>query len=271
MTIGPTALHGDARSLDALRASAAREPKAALREAARQFEALFMQELVKSMRQATMSAGLLDNSGTQLGTELLDMQFANKLTGMPGGLAEAIARQLERQAGAARAPSASAAPFPIPTRQAAFVAQHGEAARAAEATTGIPAAFMIAQAAHESGWGQREIRNACGMSAHNLFGLKAGAGWKGSVAEVTTTEFVDGQPHKVTARFRAYDSYSAAFADYARLMKDSPRYRHVLAAASSAEGFAQGLQRAGYATDPNYADKLSRVIETTLRVQGARG
>jgi flagellar protein FlgJ len=128
---------------------------------------------------------------------------------------------------------------------------------------------MIAQAAHESGWGQRDIRNADGSPSHNLFGIKAGALWKGAVAEVTTTEYVDGQARKVTAKFRAYASADESFRDYAKLMKDSPRYAQVLADAASAHGFAQGLQRAGYATDPGYADKLTRVINTTLRVQRA--
>jgi flagellar protein FlgJ len=128
---------------------------------------------------------------------------------------------------------------------------------------------MVAQAAHESGWGKHEIRNADGSSSHNLFGIKAGAGWKGKVAQVTTTEVVDGQPRKVVAKFRAYASYDESFRDYAQMMKDNPRYSKVVAAGSSAQGFAQGLQRAGYATDPAYADKLTRVINTTLRMQRA--
>ena len=130
---------------------------------------------------------------------------------------------------------------------------------------------MVAQAAHESGWGRREIKNADGSTSFNVFGIKAGAGWKGPVAEVTTTEYEGGVARKVTAKFRAYSSYEESFKDYARLMKDSPRYSQVMASASTGSatpaGFAQGLQRAGYATDPAYADKLTRVINTTLRLQ----
>lgn len=271
----------DTRSIDALRASAARDPKAAIREAAKQFEALFMQQLMKSMREATMSSGLLDNEGSKLGTEMLDTQFATKMAGLPGGLSDVIARQLARQMGgaddAATAPAAGAnapgdgqaATVKLSSAQSMFVAGHTASARAAEAETGIPAAFMVAQAAHESGWGRREIRHADGTSAHNLFGIKAGAGWKGPVAEVTTTEYVDGQARKVTAKFRAYASYADSFRDYARLMKTSPRYADVLANASTAQGFAQGLQKAGYATDPAYAEKLTRVINTTLQLQRA--
>jgi flagellar protein FlgJ len=276
-------------SIAELRSAAARDPKAAIRETAKQFEALFMQQLMKSMREATMASGMLDNEGTKLGTEMLDSQYALKMTGLPGGLTDAIARQLERQmgTGSAAAPAASPAggvplaptlspATPLSRKQVEFVQQHGVAARAAEAQSGIPAAFMIGQAAHESGWGRQEIRNADGSSARNLFGIKAGAGWNGPVAEITTTEYVDGVAQKVTAKFRAYASYEESFRDYARMLKDSPRYAAVAARAAqgaasvaSAAGFAQGLQRAGYATDPAYADKLARVINTTMRVQRA--
>jgi flagellar protein FlgJ len=274
----------DARSLDTLRGVAAKDPKAAIKEAAKQFEAIFMQQLMKSMREATMSSGMLDNSGTQMGTEMLDTQFATKMTGLPGGLGDVIARQLERQMGVAPAAKAVAgAPYTtgvgadiaISRRQAQFVSSHGAEARQAEAASGIPAAFMVGQAAHESAWGQREIRNADGSPSHNLFGIKAGAGWNGPVAEITTTEYVNGDAQKVTAKFRSYASYADAFQDYAKMLKESPRYADAMAQASAAapsvQGFAQSLQRAGYATDPAYAEKLTRVINTALRAQRAAG
>src|SRR5438552_2768054 len=89
----------DTHSIDSLRSRAATDPKAAIKEVAKQFEALFMQELMKSMRaaQESMASGMFDNSGTKMGTEMLDTQFATKMTGLRGGLSEAIARQLERQ------------------------------------------------------------------------------------------------------------------------------------------------------------------------------
>ncbi len=266
-------------STDALRARAATDPRAAVKEAAKQFEAIFMQELMKSMRQATLASGMLDNAGTKLGSDMLDTQFATQMTGMPGGLSDLIARQLERQMGAPASASAAAKPVSGTARaadftalngqqrQIAFVQTHREAAQEAQAATGIPATFMLAQAAHESGWGQREIKNADGSTANNLFGIKAGAGWKGAVAEVTTTEYVDGQARKTVQRFRAYASASDSFRDYARLMNGNSRYSQVLASGGDAQSFAQGLQAAGYATDPAYADKLARVINTTLRVQ----
>ncbi|MDO9313933.1 MAG: flagellar assembly peptidoglycan hydrolase FlgJ [Burkholderiaceae bacterium] len=282
----------DTRALAALRNSASHDPKAAIKETAKQFETMFMQQLMKGMRdaQAAMSSGLMENSATKLGTEMLDTEYAKQMSGAPGGLADVIARQLERQmVGSMPADAAGAVPRVAPNsvpaagvplsslglksgaRQVDFVQRHTDAARAAEAQTGIPAGYMVAQAAHESGWGKREILNANGSSSFNVFGIKAGASWSGPVAEVTTTEYVNGEARKVTAKFRSYDSYDAAFSDYARLMKESPRYSGVMAQASTgtvtAAGFAQGLQKAGYATDPAYADKLTRVINTTLRLQ----
>jgi peptidoglycan hydrolase FlgJ len=298
---------GDVRGLANLRNTASTDPKAAVREAAKQFEGIFMQQLMKSMRDASAGSGMLDNAGTKLGTEMLDTQFATQMTGLRGGLSEVIARQLERQldqqvsdplaniaADAARTtaretPSTPITKAPIPRdgltrdaapakaenlsakeRQMSFLRQHGDAAKAAEAATGIPANFMVAQAAHESGWGRHEIRHRDGSTSFNVFGIKAGANWKGPVAEVTTTEVVNGQPQKVKAKFRAYGSYEEAFTDYAQMMKNNPRYAKVVGNnASSAQNFAQGLQRAGYATDPGYADKLTRMINTTLRLQRA--
>lgn len=278
-------LASDTRSIDALRANAARDPKAVIKEAAKQFESLFMHELMKSMRQATLSSGLLDNAGSQMGTEMLDSQFSSQMAGLPGGLSEVIARHLARQmAGgddAVARPGAAPLSAGKPPRegaaraaelssgQAGFVQQHLHDARVAQAQSGIPASFMVAQAAHESAWGQREIRHADGSTSHNLFGIKAGAHWKGPVAEVTTTEVVDGQARKVKASFRAYGSYAESFNDYARLITDNPRYRDVLAQTGSAQGFSSELQRAGYATDPQYADKLTRTINATLRLQRA--
>lgn len=280
-------LNSDFRALAMLRNTAATDPKTAVKEAAKQFEGIFMQQLMKSMREASMSSGMLDNAGTKMGTEMLDTQFANKMTGLAGGLSEVIARQLDRQLGeplaniAAEAAAAAGSTKPQTAREAAaalsslngkdrqigFLKLHDGAAKAAEAATGIPARFMVAQAAHESGWGRHEIKNSDGSTSFNVFGIKAGSSWKGPVAEVTTTEYVNGQPHKGKAKFRAYASYEEAFTDYARMMKNNPRYSKVVAGASSAQGFAQGLQKAGYATDPAYADKLTRMINTTLRLQ----
>ena len=283
--VSPLGLAGDARNLQALRNDAARDPKAVAKEAAKQFEALFMQELMKSMRAAQMSSGLFDNDASRMGTEMLDAQLAVSFAGRPGSLSEMLAKQLERQMGLnpGPIPKPDAKPLTVPSAStssesaertpripekaaAAFIDRHERAAAAAERASGIPATFMLAQAGHESGWGRREIVRSDGAPTHNLFGIKAGANWKGAVAEVTTTEYVGGQSKQMVQRFRAYASYDESFADYAALMKQQ-RYQAVRAAGTDAQAFATGLQRAGYATDPRYADKLTGAIAAAQRVR----
>lgn len=298
-SISPSNAHSlaaDAQSLGNLRMEAGKNTPAAIRETAKQFESLFMRELMKSMREATMKSGMLDSAGGDLGTDLLDQQFAVQMSGQPGGLSDMIALQLTRQmagvpkdggAGASGVTSAAASAnkstrssLPptsasaigrttrAPTEtQSNFVQQHSQVANEVERATGIPASFMLGQAGHETGWGKFEIKHKGGATSHNLFGIKAGAGWTGKVAEVTTTEYVNGVAQKGKARFRAYDSYADAFKDYARMINESPRYAKVREQTNSAYAFASGLQKAGYATDPNYAAKLSRAINTTLQIR----
>ncbi len=291
----------DVNALAQTRAQARQDPQAALKDAARQFEAVFLQMVLKSMRDATPQDGLFDNEQSRLFQSMLDQQLAQTLSASgTTGLARLIEQQLGRGL-AAGAPAAGAAPTGVlpaaPTRlpqpaaapalpfaatpaadspPAGRVAGAGTPARefvdrlwshASEAsrTTGIPAHFMIAQAALETGWGRAELRHADGSPTHNLFGIKAGRNWQGAVAEATTTEYVNGVEQKKVERFRAYSSYAEAFRDYASLLGTSPRYAAVLNAQDAA-GFARGLQQAGYATDPMYAAKLERIIGgATLR------
>jgi len=281
-TSSPNALAADGRSLNALKLNAGQDSPAAIKEAAKQFESLFMRELIKSMREATMKSGMMDNAGSDLGTDLLDQQLAVTMSGQPGGLSELIAKQLSKQVTSADGSTGKSASVHglgnyTPTvhsnptvSQSDFVQRHSEAAKRVEQATGLPASYMIGQAGHESGWGRKEIKNADGSTSFNLFGIKAGAGWNGKVAEITTTEYVNGQPQKVVAKFRAYSSYEESFKDYAKLINESPRYANARQQTSSPLAFADGLKRAGYATDPDYANKLSRAINTTLRLQRAQ-
>jgi flagellar protein FlgJ len=134
--------------------------------------------------------------------------------------------------------------------------------------TGLPPHFIIGQAALESGWGSREIKARDGSTTHNLFGVKAGRSWSGETAAAKTTEFVAGVKEKVVDKFRQYSSYGEAFKDYANLLKGNPRYAAVLQAGNDPHAFAQGLQKAGYATDPAYASKLTRIITGSVMRQG---
>jgi flagellar protein FlgJ len=228
---------------------------------------------------------MLDNAGSDLGNDLLDQQFAQQMSGQPGGLSDLIAAQLTRQAKAlgdataaqqkaatttdTTAPSAtrSKGTRPPTAGQVEFVGKLSSIADKVEKETGIPASYMIGQAGHETAWGQHEIKNKGGSPSYNLFGIKATPGWTGKVAEVTTTEFVNGVAEKKVAKFRSYGSYEESFRDYAKLVGDSPRYAKVKAQGSTPQAFASGLQKAGYATDPEYAAKLSRAINTTLQLR----
>jgi flagellar protein FlgJ len=288
----------DSRSLDALRSDAAKDPRAATRQAAVQFESMFMSMVMKSMRDATMKAdggeGGAGSSGQDNFTGMLDGQMAKQFAGRPQGLADMIEKQLTRhmqnlpavsETNAAAAAAANAATAARPaaahgaanatgtgqSRQAEFIQRMMPHAKAAEQATGVPASFILGQAALESGWGKGEIRNADGTPSFNLFGVKAGSGWKGGTADARTTEYEGGHAVKQVARFRNYGSYTEAFSDYARMLSDHPRYRGVVRTAGTAESFAGGMQRAGYATDPQYAAKLARTINHTLALQRAMG
>jgi flagellar protein FlgJ len=285
----------DTKGMAELRQSARAGSPEALKTAATQFEAMFVNMMMKSMRDATPQDGLFDNQQTKMFTTMLDQQTSQDIAKKGIGLADLLTRQLSRTlpaqdgAGAdpvARAlldqarlqrsieasggtPAAAGTVAPSTSKHAHVRAFHDKLAGHAEEASrasGIPAKFMLGQAALESGWGRREIKGRDGSNSHNLFGIKAGPDWKGRVVETATTEYVNGKPQVRVEKFRAYDSYADSFKDYARLLTSNPRYEKALAAASStdAAGFARNLQRAGYATDPGYATKLASIIKRTL-------
>jgi len=261
------------QSLDKLRAQAKQSPDQALKAAAQQFEAVFMNMMLKSMRDAAPQDGMFDNEQTKMFTGMLDQQLAQNMSSRGVGLADAMTKQLGRSLG-------SAAPAAFPPASSATQAGHVSAlpsaysenfqqnfvqrltpsALQASGETGVPAQLMLGQAALETGWGQREIRLPDGSNSYNLFGIKAGSNWNGKVAEVMTTEYHNGVPSKQVEKFRAYGSYAEAFSDYAHLLRDNPRYAGVIQQGQGAAAAAQALQSAGYATDPNYADKLVKVM-----------
>ena len=292
-----TSLAVDSRSLDRLKTQASADPATAGKEAARQFEALFMQSLIKSMRDATPKSDLFGGEESQTYTAMLDQQLAQSFAGRPGGLAEAIAKQIDRltskpggntaaskdgavpasdrkgvRAPGAVPPSSQAAPTAVgktvaTLEQQAFVDKLWQPALVAEKSTGIPARFIVAQAALETGWGKREIRQNDGTRSHNLFGIKATASWTGDTTTALTTEFTDGKAARQRESYRAYGSYADSMTDWANLISKSSRYSTVVRDGQTAQGFAAGLQRAGYATDPHYANKLTQVINQTLALK----
>jgi flagellar protein FlgJ len=314
----------DAKSIDDLHLMSKQNPDEALQKVAQQFEALFMNMLLKSMRDATPKDGLFDSQQTQFFTQMHDQQLAQNISTKGVGIADMMVKQLTRVSNSVeaktsigradailsainssdssslvaeghpndksgqlwsntRALSNTNVPvnkFNSPVDELITAAQLGSMqlnkvsshptnfidkllphAKIVSQSTGIPPHFMLAQAALESGWGKHEIRHADSSPSYNLFGIKAGASWKGDVIETVTTEYINGMPQKVVERFRAYNSYAEGFNDYAKLLLDNPRYAKVLKS-TDAEAFANGLQRAGYATDPLYADKLIRILNS---------
>lgn len=139
-----------------------------------------------------------------------------------------------------------------------FVASIWGHAQQAARELGVDAKALVAQAALETGWGRKLVQRNGGGSSHNLFGIKA-SGWSGERATSGTHEYVDGVRRNETASFRAYGSVGDSFADYVKLLKNSPRYQNALQAGADVRGFAQGLQKAGYATDPRYAAKIAAI------------
>lgn len=273
-----SALALDANALTALRQQAREAPDKALSKAAGQFEALFLQMVLKQMRESLPKDGLLDSDSMRTYTSMFDQQVAQQLSGRGIGLKEAIERQLgKRLAADAPKAAASAAPrtTPLPAHDAprprsdvvstiapkvqAFVDSIRPHAEAAAKALGVPAQYLIAQAGLETGWGRSQPKDASGAVSHNLFGVKAGSRWSGATVAATTTEFVQGAALKTVEKFRAYGSYTAAFRDFAKLLSGG-RYADALANAADPAAYAKSLQRAGYATDPAYADKLTRAI-----------
>ena len=279
----------DANSLSALREQAKTSPRAALSAAATQFEALFTQMLLKSMREALPQDGLLSSETSKTYTAMFDQQIAQQLSKKGIGLARILERQLAPALGkgeagdtaaasptvaprAARtAATAAAVPTPsssirdadtshLPANVKAFIEKMRPHAEAAAKAVGVPADLLLAQAGLETGWGRSQPRAADGGASHNLFGLKAGRAWNGAVAVAHTTEYVAGALVRTVDRFRSYGSYTEAFQDFARMLSGNGRYATAIAKSDDPVAYAKGLQSGGYATDPHYADKLVRAI-----------
>jgi len=280
------------QDLEMLRLKARNNPAESAAAVSRQFEAMFLGMVLKGMRATTSQDGPFDSEQTRLYTSMLDQQLAQHMARRGTGLAEVMTRQLSgsvpRPVDTVAAENGISIPYAVPPTAGAAgtTATTGTMPRAAKGASQAPASsagdfvrriwshaaetaqavgvrpqFIAGQAALESGWGRHEIRTADGQPSHNLFGIKAGANWKGPSVEKSTVEYVDGVAMRTTDRFRVYASYDEAFSDYARLLRGNARYSAVLGQ-GDARLFAQGLSRGGYATDPAYADKLVGAIST---------
>ena len=284
----PDTLALNPNNLDSLRLQAKQgNGKEAIEASAKQFESYFLQMMLRTMRQTLTQDGPLDSQETKMFSEMFDQQVAQSISQSKGlGLADMLIKQLEFSLEAEKTLKVEPRPYSLPPvineRPAAATAPASSAAtetrdglnsknfvdrlwpHAVDAAKelGVSPHFLLAQAALETGWGKSELRTADGGNSYNLFNIKAGASWAGERASAETTEYMNGKAVKETAQFRAYESYTEAFADYARLLKNNPRYANAMEQGNDAAGFARGLQSGGYATDPMYADKIMRVLNS---------
>lgn len=290
----------DIQGLDALRRAAQSGDSKALDEAAKQFEAIFVQMMLKSMRKAQDVMADKDSpfnsEQVKFYRDMHDTQIASDLASNGSiGLADIIVRQLGKTgdgympAGALRndgnlssinrntiastqkAQQEVMGNQPIKTFRSfktsafdnaqSFIEQLYPAAQKAAKQLGIDPNALLAQAAIETGWGQHMIHSTSGQNSHNLFGIKADRRWQGDRAMVNTIEFQQGVPATKKAPFRMYDSFDASLQDYVGFVKQNPRYEEAVKQSQSPQDYFSELQKAGYATDPDYAQKVISVFE----------
>ncbi len=292
MSIQLAQVYTDFQGLDALRNQAREDKEAALDEVSRQFEALFTQMMLKSMRQASFGGGMFDSKQSEFYRDMYDQQLGVELSKQQGlGLADMLKRQLggdslagrtgmqvedyfgqpvlsikpQQAAGEAasaekhraeKAPEQSLGKTPEEFIQALWPAASEAAAR-----INLQPEALIAQAALETGWGKHVMQRG-DNSSHNLFGIKADQRWDGDKVKVSTLEYKDGVALKTRAAFRAYDSFADSFQDYVSFVTENPRYADALSATGDARAYFRELQHAGYATDPAYAQKIARILDS---------
>lgn len=274
MSIDNSSIYTDLNGLTALKHAAKQDQQQALPAVAKQFEALFMQTLLKNMRAADLGGGMLESDQTRFYRDLADGQLSTQLAKGKGlGIADMLVRQLS---GKTPIPTSiehksSIASFTLPTAPMgtnqsptaspqAFVRSLWPYAQQAAARLGVDPQALLAQAALETGWGQRQINHPDGRPSFNFFGIKATGDWQGSKVSVPTLEYEDGIAVRRQESFRAYGSVAEAFQDYVHLLSQNPRYQSALKSGGNGEAFADALQASGYATDPNYAAKLKAIM-----------
>ncbi|KTF16131.1 flagellar assembly peptidoglycan hydrolase FlgJ [Pseudoalteromonas sp. H105] len=270
--------------------------KDALKQAAAQFESIFTQMLLKSMRKANDAFedknSPFNSSGVKFFEEMHDQQLSVELSSNGSlGLADLIVQQLspdgknftpgsvlrsvdnftsdKRASGvsndsltnkndiATNPSDKNEGPF---DDAESFISTVWEHAKSAAEKIGLNPAVMVAQAALETGWGKHIINKADGSSSNNLFNIKSDRSWDGAKASKVTLEFEQGMPVKKQASFRAYDSIKDSVNDFVDFLNENPRYQEALDNTAKPAAFLDSLQKAGYATDPNYADKIKQVL-----------
>jgi len=281
-------IYTDFSGLSELRAQAREDKTAALDTVARQFESLFVQMMMKSMRDASFGGGLLDSSNSEFYQDMYDKQMSVNLTEKSSiGLADMIKRQLGGDVMTAQTglsvedyrgqPIITVHPsgetrisenkkveeraLDLGSTPEEFLSALWPVASDAAANMDIEPEALLAQAALESGWGQHVMQRRNGESSHNLFGIKSDRRWDGEKVQVNTLEYKDGIAMKTRANFRAYASFEESFSDYVNFVQSNPRYADALRVSGDAKAYLKELQQAGYATDPKYAEKIGRILD----------
>jgi flagellar protein FlgJ len=273
---GPdSGIYGDFAGLEKLKAGAHEKDPSALRQVAKQFESLFARMLIKSMRDAVGKDPIFGSDQAQTYQGMFDDQLSLDLTRGKGlGLADMLMRQLQHSSAApasssnavpaARAPSpaggtTSHLPAASSSDQVNFIRDVWQQAQQAGQQLGVDPVNVVAQAALESNWGRSVPHSSSGQSSNNLFGIKAGSSWNGAAVCASTEEFQNGAAAATTGNFRAYADHSQGFQDYVSMLRSNPRFSGALNSGSDVQTFATALQRGGYATDPDYARKVTAV------------
>ncbi len=290
--VKPT-FYADPQALASLKQGAKAQDPAALKEAAKQFESLFTQMLLKGMREANKSMGdsMFGSDQADFYQSMFDDQMAVHLSKGKGlGLADMLIRQLTtagmvgetsgtQESGtpnptfpsvsAKEGEASSTTHAPLTTSKADFIRTMLPHAEQAARELGVDPHALLAQAALETGWGKSVPASADGESSFNLFGIKATGRWNGDSVSVPTLEFEEGIPVRKAERFRAYTSPADSFRDYASLIRNNPRYESALGAGNDVASFASALQQGGYATDPDYARKIVAVARELREISSS--
>lgn len=264
----------DNTSLNKLKLQSKMESKSALKAVAAEFESIFMKMMLKSMRDASFGNPLFDSDSAKVYRDMHDDQLALDLSKQGGiGIADMMVKQLEQFLPNQKTENNALHKTSINTARSEgknqtssinspqdFVKTMWPLAESASEKTGISPKVLVAQAALETGWGKYVVRKPDGQNSHNLFNIKADNRWDGDKASISTVEYTAGTAHKKQASFRVYESFAKSFEDYVKFLQQSPRYSHALNVASDDVGFVQSLQQSGYATDPQYAQKIQRIM-----------
>jgi len=235
----------------------------AINAVAQQVEALFLQMMLKSMREAT-AADDPDSNEMGMYQDMFDKQVALSISQHADlGIAKLLKRQLTQRAASASSPTMGAAQdLPAGHTQEDFVSRMLPPIRRVASALNLNPQALLAQAALETGWGQRMPRNADGTSSNNMFGIKAGEEWSGARATADTVEVSDGVASTRRTAFRAYGSIEESVNDFGKLLATSPRYREALSAGRDAEVYITSMGKSGYATDPQYSNKLNQILNS---------